>query len=150
MDNRRKFGSLAKLSKHSQIEQTHEGDSSLSSLGSLPEVQSVASLFVNDNASRSRLTTHEKGSSSQHQNVQLVRELRKSDKRPRRICPHCRKTFSNAWSVSKHIEVRLCTHNHRENISVHLSRTTHRLTYLFLHLVTTIAGAWQSRRVPLW
>lgn len=105
MENRRKFESMAKLSKRSQIEQIQERDSSLSSLGSLPEVHSVASHFDNDNASRSRLQTHTDGSSSQHNNTSRVVESKKSDKRPRRMCPHCKKTFSNAWSVRKHIEV---------------------------------------------
>lgn len=94
------------MPKHSRNEQLQEGDSSLSSLGSLPEVQSVASQFVNDCPSRARLTTHDVGSSSQHQKINRVTDSRKTDKRPRRTCPHCRKSFSNAWSVSKHIEVR--------------------------------------------
>lgn len=124
MADQKNFRSRQKVSKHQRNEHGQEGDSSLSSLGSLPEVQSVASHFGNDSPSRARITTHNVGSSAQHQTLSRASDSRKIDKRPRRTCPHCRKSFSNAWSVSKHIEVR--------NISVLASKlveTTERIEH---------------------
>lgn len=87
-------------------------NSSLSSLGSLPEAKSVVLHFNNDHGSQRRITTHLGGSSS-HASVRMTEESKKhtgeskSHETGSRSCPHCRKLFANAFAVPKHISVSL-------------------------------------------
>lgn len=85
-------------------------NSSLSSLGSLPEAKSVVLQFNNEFTSQRRLTTHLPGSSAEHS--KSAREMFAQKAHSRRAassskaCPHCKKVFANAFAVPKHISVR--------------------------------------------
>lgn len=84
-------------------------ESSLSSLGSLAEVNTVTSQFLEDHTSSRRPNPPTGSSSSLHtthySNDQSIRSSR-DFKTENRTCPHCKKVFTNSWAVPKHVSVR--------------------------------------------
>lgn len=89
-------------------------DSSMSSLGSLPEADMVAQQFANGKLSRQQTiavdgpiisNSHRKEHRSRH------RESRSHYQPPvhQKQCPHCLKEFSNSWAVPKHVQVCIYT-----------------------------------------
>lgn len=128
MEHGRRDGRHRKHSSRKQEKKAQDDDnSSLSSLGSLPEATSVVLQFNDDLPSQRRLTTHLGNTSSHtsshsqsHQtHSQTFSRLKESRSRltssssssqhasssSSKICPHCKKSFANAFAVPKHIAV---------------------------------------------
>lgn len=130
MDHGRRDGRHRKHSSRKQDRKAQGDDdnSSLSSLGSLPEATSVVLQFNDDLPSQRRLTTHlgNAGShtsshshSHSHSHSQTLSRLKDSRSRvsaasssahhssssSSKTCPHCNKSFANAFAVPKHIAV---------------------------------------------
>lgn len=96
------------------LQQPSDGDSSLSSLGSLPEATSVTKHFIDELPSQRRLTTHLAASTASVQASSSVVPLRRDSSalptrppsvRSSRTCPHCQRPFTNAWAIPKHVSV---------------------------------------------
>lgn len=101
--------------------QQSDGDSSLSSLGSLPEATTVTKHFIDDFPSQRRFTAHMNhvgSASSANVSMQHITppttsheapassQSRSSSSRQSRTCPHCQRRFTNAWAIPKHVSVR--------------------------------------------
>lgn len=117
----------------------NDGESSLSSLGSLPETTSVAKHFVEDLPSQRRFTTHLTASSSiQSQQSQRTsqRPSTKTESASSRSCPHCRKRFTNSWAIPKHVSV--CSNrkvlNNKMGVYLQVCLLFLKLTSLFFHI----------------
>lgn len=97
-------------------------DSDLSSLGPLPDTADVTRQFSEQSEEKQRTDssssragrTHRQfgeGSSTGISNTQISFELETrpsldiEERNALKICPHCNKTFTNAWAVPKHISV---------------------------------------------
>lgn len=92
----------------------NDGDSSLSSLGSLPEATSVSTHFVaEDLPSQRRFTTHLTQSAPMQNPAKQPNEPSSSSRNSRQInrnCPHCQRRFTNAWAIPKHVSVSFVLH----------------------------------------
>ena len=78
-----------------------DDNSSVSSLGSLPEADYVAQHFEQPKLTRQRTT----GPERRNRGGRGGRKGGDSRAPGQHHCPHCTKTFQNSWAVPKHVSV---------------------------------------------
>lgn len=112
METSRKNGDSKKSSRSERgrtrpSESSREEESSISSLGSFMEAESVARAFAS--SSHPPLQSAAPASSSRHSSVASQSTAKEDfgsvEDNVDKQCPHCKKFFSNSWAVPKHVLV---------------------------------------------